>query len=363
MGSVKKNLSSFISILCLALNACGGSSESPTDDVQNVTVEKVQPVKSITNREEFPLPNCGGTGDLTQSLGSETTVQKIVSIGATASVVGGKEVEVPGIVKTKLEAQVEVAYQQDYQTASSRVDAIGMTARPGSHVVYVIEWEEQKYVSTVSYAIRGEIYRAPYTYILRVPKIADSYQQVCLTSEPLSTNQLTKAIASDRQLFSDNFDDGNTNKWMEALEPGSRADVQDGEYILNGSGLVYAGSNLWENYSVEAKVRLISLEGDFGIFVRAKDGGTLYICQHWKNEIWLGKYEGATERLDTGYYKPVLGESYDLKMDVQDQTILCYVNGIEVAAAKDTSHTNGKFGFRIVDAKIAIDNVEVYSLP
>ena len=174
----------------------------------------------------------------------------------------------------------------------------------------------------------------------------------------------TEHPTPDGQLFSDNFDDGNANKWMDVLEQDSHADVQNGEYILNGSGFVYAGSNLWENYSVRAKVRLISGEGDFGIVVRVKNFGTLYICQHWKDEVWLNKYGvNSNERLDIGYYDPVPGESYDLKMDVQDQTISCYINGLEVAAAEDTSYTNGKFGFRIVNTKIAIDNVEVYLLP
>jgi hypothetical protein len=183
------------------------------------------------------------------------------------------------------------------------------------------------------------------------------------TDTPKPTTLPESTTTSNEQLFYDGFDDGNTGKWMDMLETGSQSSVQKGELILDGSGLVYAGSNLWQNYSVKADVRLMSDQIDFGIFARAKDNETLYICQYWQDQVWLNKYGATSGRLDTGYYELVTNQTYELKMSVQDQTILCHINGLEVAAAKDPTYTNGKFGFRIVDTKIAIDNVEVYPLP
>lgn len=172
-------LSSVI-ILLLTLGACdNGDQTSDLGDVGDIRVEKAEAIKTIVGTEEFPFPNCGGTIDLSQSLGTQTTVKKGVTIGARATTSAGGEVTVLEVVKLKLEAQVELAYQQTYETASSRLDTIDMGAAPGTHVVYEVQWEEQKFASTVSYAIRGEVYKAPYTYILRIPKLGESYQLSC----------------------------------------------------------------------------------------------------------------------------------------------------------------------------------------
>lgn len=183
-------LSSVI-ILSLTLGACGGGDSTPDDsgDVSDVRVEKAEAIRTIVGTEEFPLNNCGGTRDLSQSLGTETTVEKGVTIGARATNTLGGEVEIPEVVRLRLEAQVERSYQQNYETASSHLVTIHMEAAPGTHVVYVIQWEEQKFASTVSYAIGGQVYKAPYTYVLRIPKITDSYQPSC--PSPPSTPTVT----------------------------------------------------------------------------------------------------------------------------------------------------------------------------
>jgi hypothetical protein len=185
---------SLVIVLSLALSACGGESvpEEP-EDISNIRVQEAEAVKTVVGTEEFPLPNCGGTSELSQSLGTHTTVQKSVTIGAKATTTAGGEVNIPEVAKLKLEVQVELAYQQTYETASSRLDTIGMKAAPGTHVVYMIQWEEHKFASTVSYVMKGEVYKAPYTYILRIPKIGDSHQASC----PASTVEPTsKSIAT-----------------------------------------------------------------------------------------------------------------------------------------------------------------------
>ena len=68
--------------------------------------------------------------------------------------------------------------------ASSRLDTIEMSAAPASHVVYVVQWEEHKFASIVSYASGGDKNTTDYTYTLRIPKISDSYQLDCRNSAP-----------------------------------------------------------------------------------------------------------------------------------------------------------------------------------
>jgi hypothetical protein len=158
------------------------STSTPAATISDIHVEPAEAERTSGRSEEFPLPNCGGTGNLKQSLTRQFEVRRSSTIENRASTTGGVEVEIPTAVKATLEAQLEQAYQQTYQSVSSSLYGIEMLAAPGTHVVYVIQWEEQKFVADVSYTMEGEIYRAPYTYKLTSPKISGSYQVKCPTS-------------------------------------------------------------------------------------------------------------------------------------------------------------------------------------
>jgi len=143
-----------------------------------VTVQ-ADAVETVVDAEEIPLPNCGGTGELSQSLSSQTMVKRSVSVGTRATTSVGEEVEIPQVVKLQLKNEVESAYQEVYEAARSRLDTIVMRAEKHTSVIYTVEWEEQEYSSVVSYVVGGEVYTAPYTYTLCVPKIRDSREVGC----------------------------------------------------------------------------------------------------------------------------------------------------------------------------------------
>lgn len=149
--------------------------------IKNVQVKHENPEKSLGDDEEFALPNCGGSGELTQSLGTQASVVKGVTIGGKATTTGGAEVAIPETVALKLQIEVELAYQQDYEMANARLDTIQMTAAAGTHVVYVIQWEKQTFTSTITFEMDGQILKTPYTYVLHVPKTNDSYPIICPT--------------------------------------------------------------------------------------------------------------------------------------------------------------------------------------
>jgi hypothetical protein len=176
-------LSSII-ILSLTLSICNGPTPTPLvmEEVSDIQVEKAEAEKAIVGTEEIPLPNCGGDSDLKVSFASETKVTNVVAVGTKATTSMGGEVEIPEVVKVKLKAQVEVAYQQTYETERFQLTKIDMAAKAGAHVVYVIQWEEQTFASTVSYAMGGEAYKVPYRYVLRVPKLHASFRTTCPTS-------------------------------------------------------------------------------------------------------------------------------------------------------------------------------------
>lgn len=180
----------WLGVVLLLGSGCGTTTQSPEpavvsqdtnpeSDINNVLVRYTDPEKSIGETEEFPLPNCGGTGELTQSLGTQASVRKGVTIGARASAVGGAEYSIPQATKLRLEIEVELAYQQDYEMANSRLDTIKMAAAQKTHVVYLIQWEEQTFQSIVTFEKDGQVFETPYTYVLLVPKIYDSFLVDC----------------------------------------------------------------------------------------------------------------------------------------------------------------------------------------
>ena len=172
------------SILLLAITGCqlfpnASSQSNDADDVQNIQVNPVSAQKTDGSIEEFPLPNCGGTGKLTQSLGTQVSVSKSVEMGSVVKVSGGKEVGISSVAKLKLEASIEAAYKQVYDTANSRLDSIQMEAAPKTHVVYAIEWEKQVFSSVATFEANNELLKMPYTFIMNVPKIAGSREEEC----------------------------------------------------------------------------------------------------------------------------------------------------------------------------------------
>ncbi len=182
----------YLSIAILVSLFLGACQPTPTaqpanQDMQNgsvgnIRVTTVQPSESLIKTETFPLPNCGGTGEIRQTLGSTASITKNVTLSGKATVRGGGEAGIPETVKLKLEIEIEAAYQKAYESANSRLDTIDMPAAAGTHVVYDIGWYEQVFSSIVQYSINEQVYEAPYVYKLQVPKLDNSHQVSCGTS-------------------------------------------------------------------------------------------------------------------------------------------------------------------------------------
>jgi hypothetical protein len=178
-------------VILLALVGCQGETPtSPTTsdvsepNIENVQVRPVSPTKRLGDTEDFPLPNCGGSGELRHSLGKQGSVAKTVTVAANAKTTAGAEVAIPATAKAQLKVEVGAAYEQAYNTAISRADTIMMTALPGTHIVYVVQWEEQDWSSIVTFFLDGQTLEADYEYTLGVPKVSYSYPVDCPTSAP-----------------------------------------------------------------------------------------------------------------------------------------------------------------------------------
>ena len=176
-----------------------------SNEIQDIRVQVTEPTKATSKVEQFPLPNCGGSDKLAQSLGTFASVSKSATVGGKATVTGGGEVAIPETAKLKLEIQVELAYQQTFESANSRLDTIVMSAAAGTHVVYTIVWDEQTFNSIVQYSSDGKVYEVPYTYNLSVPKIDKSYNVACdgnntgsSDSENITVTQTPLTSSSDK---------------------------------------------------------------------------------------------------------------------------------------------------------------------
>ncbi len=206
-------------ILTVTLSACLPA--TPTTQIiqdsetNNVHVIVTNPTETLIDTEDFNLPNCGGTSELNQTLGTQASVTKSVTIGANATIKGGGEAEIPALAKLELAIEVEGAYQNTYESANSRLDTISMQAEKGTHVIYTIGWYEQTYSSLVEYSSNGQVYEAPYIYKLRIPKIENSNNESCPTNSNGETTNNNPTAIPQAQLPSNSTE---TPTWSFFLE-------------------------------------------------------------------------------------------------------------------------------------------------
>lgn len=196
----KPAVSFLLSIACLLANSCGiQGGKGNSQEISDIQVSKTDQYGSLPAlTEEFPLPNCGGSSELAQTLGTQASIKKTVAVGGTATIRGGGEVPISSVIKGKLEAEISIAYNETFQNENSRLDSIQLKAASATHVIYVIQWVDQKYSSTVSYLLEGDTYDADYVYTLRVPKISNSYSIECPSS---NSNQSPELVSPSQSIL------------------------------------------------------------------------------------------------------------------------------------------------------------------
>lgn len=238
-------LAGICSVLAILLSSCQDF------EMTDVKVDTATPAIEVLRTEDIPLPNCGGSGELSQSLGMVTTVQKSLSLSAKASGSAGTAINIPAATKLQLEVEIEATYQQTYQTASSRLDTIVMKAAPGTHIIYTVQWEKHEFTSAVSFAVKGEVYRAPYTYTLVVPKIISSDSVSCsevspeITSTPaqitsISSPTSTPAASASTLTPAADYACGTANE-----QPQENSKLKRGQSFKVSFTLVNTGSAVW----------------------------------------------------------------------------------------------------------------------
>jgi hypothetical protein len=159
-----------LGLMCVG---CGGQQEpSATPEVaETISVALAEPVRHELDGQLIELRNCETDTELRRTLASEVEIRTQISIAEEATAVAsGESAEIPPEVRAELEAKVELAYREAYERAKASAEQTELTVPVWKIRRYKIDWEEQKFGSTMSFLMNGKAYTVFYMYKLYVPK-------------------------------------------------------------------------------------------------------------------------------------------------------------------------------------------------
>ena len=159
-------------------------------------------------------------------------------------------------------------------------------------------------------------------------------------------------ISAQTQLFSDDFQDGDSNGW--ARSSGTWAIVTDGTLAYRQSGTSSdsnsrTGTSTWSNISIQARVKPIAFNGAdryAGVMTRVVNSNHYYfLALQNGNRLLLGKRAGSSPiTLATKSFAFSTGTYYTLRIDAQGSSLSAYVNGTLQLTASDSEFPSGIIG-------------------
>ena len=189
-------------------------------------------------------------------------------------------------------------------------------------------------------------------------------------------------LAYNQPLFSDDFIDSNTDGWTEVGSGGDwgvEYDPDFGSSVYSQSDTDWTststydtywrsyGGDSWTNYSVEAKVKIVS--GGFapiaGIFFRVQGTDLSSGYYMFRIDARAGQGPGlikSPNSLVQMVVEPaVIGTIYTLKVIVNGSNIQCYVDGVKKIDYMDVSspYLSGGIGVGSFNADVHFDDVNV----
>jgi hypothetical protein len=177
----------------------------------------------------------------------------------------------------------------------------------------------------------------------------------------------TAQFASAATAFSANFEDGSTNSWSKS--GGTWAVVVDGSKALQQSkastdnARVFAGDAAWTSYSVQARVKPLSLgSGGFvGLLGRSTSSTTFYrLALLPGNQVQLQAVNsGAVTVLGSASRTVSNGTWYTLALTLNGTSIGGSVDGSTIATATSTAVTKGRIGLQTSLSTADFDDVTV----
>ncbi len=222
------------------LTACQSPSPTPPGKIDIQTINTATPVERLVRTEDIPVENCAGTGSAHRTIARTKVLNNSISIGSTAQIEGGGEVEIPETIKAELKAAISTSQENKIFEGIELSDEIEVEVAPESYVIYTIQWVEESYSSTVKYmGSDGKVYTAPYVYKIQVPKQSGSHREPCPTpSLETNTSSASPMVApeSSPKPVSNSLGGGSGKLIFSAWKNSSQYNVQI--YLLNlGTGL------------------------------------------------------------------------------------------------------------------------------
>lgn len=208
---------------------------------------------------------------------------------------------------------------------------------------------------------------------------AGAFRAVLLAAIACVFLSITSHVAhAQTSLFSDDFQDGNADGWTffttnTASSWGVMADSADAANLVlahgsnaNNEAYATAGEAGWQDYSVEARVKLRNVEPYPGLLARYTNSNNYYMLRINKaSEARLEfskKVAGATT-IFASYPLGTAGDTwYTLRITVRGNVLRGYLNGSSLFEVTDTALDSGKIGFRTNWGPSAFDNVVVTTL-
>lgn len=192
-----------------------------------------------------------------------------------------------------------------------------------------------------------------------------------LLAAVMAVGMWTGGTVQAADLFTDNFNDGNSTGWTATT--GTWSVVQDsGNYVYYQSstseGRTSGGSATWTNYSVQSRIKVDSFNGSNRIYLagRYKDGNNYYAASFDNSDGGTlelrKKVSGSSSTLATKSFALSAGTWYTIKLEMNGSSIKMYVNGVLQLSATDTSLTSGAVGLVAFKTATKYDDIVVSDL-
>jgi hypothetical protein len=164
-------------------------------------------------------------------------------------------------------------------------------------------------------------------------------------------------------LFQDDFEDGHADGW--ALDPGWNVVLEDGNYVLSGSGHQWArpSASKWTDYTIEAKIKLLT--GGFHFNFRYNLGKVF-------SRYFLGVHQGGfylQKQIGQDFFELIespatldLNKWYEVRIALDGSNIKVYLNDtLKIDYTdNDIPIRTGGFAFETLDdSRVHFDDIIV----
>jgi len=174
-------------------------------------------------------------------------------------------------------------------------------------------------------------------------------------------------------IFFDDFETGNAANWQSTV-PADWSVVTDGSTrayeqrtVTNSLHVATAGSTLWSDQAVEARVKVLSFGGAStsyltAVYARFRDLDNYYsLAVDSSTKLTIrANANGSKKTLTPAVTSGMTTNAwYTVKLQVKGSNLTAYVDGVEKASTTDSSIATGGIGLGCVNSSARFDDVKV----